>query len=402
MTRRKTRESADAVWTAFAQRHRGHPFLNEDPLYALTEPVIDALVEEVPSFFESELEWFERDLARTACHGFFLRRVIGGADSLPPEPIELLSDHRPRRGTQSGFETRLRKRAGLTLETFMEETYQPIEPSFGRLAPFLRFEWQNDEKSDGILRGMSELLAEMRQSSGAIDPVDVQTIRKQWDQELQLTHSRPEAYAGWLVTNRDFVGEVSAMRSKWGRAIERRGSFPTGPHDAVASDAVIRQSPRLRFADAWSDFYRRWGLEQMLTWELALPMIPSIGSVFPMDFRHLTGAGLTLFIPWYLSRGGELDLREVARRLKLEMAPLHLQEWIHKDSKGADDQSGDLTYQRVYWVYRSHQLVLSRRYSAACKRHVEQVDRALGTLMGRGEDLVKKLRLRLRRELQRQ
>ena len=91
MARRPTHAPADAVWEAFARRYAGNPMLEQDPLYALSEPVLDALVEEAPDFFAGDQEWFERDLARTAVHGFFLRRVVGGADSLPfsqPEPLQ--------------------------------------------------------------------------------------------------------------------------------------------------------------------------------------------------------------------------------------------------------------------------------------------------------------------------
>jgi hypothetical protein len=110
---------------------------------------------------------------------------------------------------------------------------------------------------------------------------------------------------------------------------------------------------------------------------------------------------VTLFLPWYLLRGGQLDLHQLARRLKFESAPEHLRGWVAKEAPRGDDPKGDQTYQRLYWMYRCHELVLSRRYRPALERHVEAVDRALGEVMGRGEDLAKKLRLRLGKELQR-
>jgi len=110
MGRRRTKAAPDEVWREFAQRHAGHPFLQLDPLYALAEPVIDALSEGVPGLFTGDQEWFERDLARTTRQGFFLRRVIGGADSLPARGPEQMShfDHRPRRISQPGFGEHLR------------------------------------------------------------------------------------------------------------------------------------------------------------------------------------------------------------------------------------------------------------------------------------------------------
>jgi hypothetical protein len=401
MTRQRRKAPPDQVWKAFAGRHAGNPFLNEDPLYALTEPVIDALVNDVPAVLTGDLEWFERDLARTAYHGFCFRRVIGGTGFVPPEPVKLMFDRRPKRGDQPGFEERLRKRPGLIFEHYAEEMLRPIEESFGRLAPFLRVHWANDQKTDGAIAGLNELLAEMWQRGGRANRVDIEMLRKQWRREKQLAHARPEAYLGWLLTNSQFATELRAMRKTWGNAVERRGSFPTAPRDPVdEAYFVFGNTAPPTLDSAWHDFYRQWGLERMLTWDLPLPMISRTGCVFPEDFRHLTGAGITLFIPWYMLRGGELDLRDLAQRLKVEKAPLHLREWIRKESTRANAETGDLTYQRLHWIYRCYELVLLRRYGTACRNHIEKVDRALGKVMGRGEDWVKKLRLRLHRELQ--
>ena len=82
MTTPTTPESPDIhAWEAFAERHAGNPFLGLDPLYALSEPIIDAIGRESPGFFDAGQERFERDLARTAHFGFFLRRAYGpGSD----------------------------------------------------------------------------------------------------------------------------------------------------------------------------------------------------------------------------------------------------------------------------------------------------------------------------------
>src|SRR5262249_34368628 len=55
-------------------------FLALDPLYALSESVIKPVLKHVPEFFTDEQMAFERDLARTSWHGFFLRRPIFGPE----------------------------------------------------------------------------------------------------------------------------------------------------------------------------------------------------------------------------------------------------------------------------------------------------------------------------------
>jgi len=58
-----------------------------------------------------------------------------------------------------------------------------------------------------------------------------------------------------------------------------------------------------------------------------------------------------------------------------------------------------MTYQRLFWIYRCHELVLSGRYAEAAKKNVEALDKAMAMVMACEADWVKKLRLRLRRVL---
>src|SRR6185437_10480591 len=78
----------DPVWEAFARRHAGNPFLELDTLYALTEPIIDAIEAHVRNFFTAEQQEFERDLARTARFGFFYQRPLGRAAAPVPEDTD--------------------------------------------------------------------------------------------------------------------------------------------------------------------------------------------------------------------------------------------------------------------------------------------------------------------------
>src|SRR5262245_23656624 len=79
-------------WDAFARRHPGHPFLEFDSLYAMSEPLIEAIRAEVPTFFSAEQEAFERDLVRTTRFGFFHGRALGEAErERRPDPDTGLS-----------------------------------------------------------------------------------------------------------------------------------------------------------------------------------------------------------------------------------------------------------------------------------------------------------------------
>ena len=50
--------SSHPEWDAFAHRHAGSPFLEHDPLYALSEELIDSIIDLVPGFFtDAEVEF---------------------------------------------------------------------------------------------------------------------------------------------------------------------------------------------------------------------------------------------------------------------------------------------------------------------------------------------------------
>jgi hypothetical protein len=401
MGKHRTKAPPDEVWEAFARRYAGHPFLQLNPLYALTEPVIDALSEGVPGFFTGDQEWFERDLARATRQGFCLHRVIGGGDSLRARQSEprLLFDSRPKRIHQPGFGERLRKRPGLTVGEFIDQVSWPIEESYGRLAPPLREDWLDVEKDGGVLHALRDLLGRLWRSSGHGDSVEIQAVQAQWDEEQKVRCARSEAYAGWLIANRQFTAELLELRQAWESEVERQGEFPLGPRMEDLASSRRQGASRAGFAETWHTFYRRWGLDRMLTWELPLPMTPSLENIELEGVWQVANAGVLLFVPWYLLRGGQFDLQQVARRIKFESAPEHLREWIAKRAPRGEDKKGDLTYQYLFWIYRCYELVLYRRYRSAFESRVEQVDRALGKVMRRGEDLVKKLRLRLKKAL---
>ena len=76
-----TPDTTSDEWNAFATRFPRHRFLESDTIYALSEPVIDAIKSEIAGFFSPEEEAFERDLARSASFAFQYCRAIGFCDS---------------------------------------------------------------------------------------------------------------------------------------------------------------------------------------------------------------------------------------------------------------------------------------------------------------------------------
>jgi hypothetical protein len=108
---------------------------------------------------------------------------------------------------------------------------------------------------------------------------------------------------------------------------------------------------------------------------------------------------MVLFVPWHLLRGEQLDLRDVVRQARLSSAPDHLLDWVNKRSDQRSAEFGDARFATIRWLYRYHELALMRRYADACEGNLQRLDLAFASVLGRGEDTIKKLRLELRRAL---
>jgi hypothetical protein len=60
-------QCSSSEWEQFAGRHAGNPFLEIDPLYALTEEIVQGITSGIPNFFTEEQLRFERDLIVRRC-----------------------------------------------------------------------------------------------------------------------------------------------------------------------------------------------------------------------------------------------------------------------------------------------------------------------------------------------
>jgi hypothetical protein len=330
-----------AAWQAFVRRHAGLPFAASETLYALTEPIIEAVQAELPGFLRPAEEGFERDLARTASFGFFHGRVLGFTAA-----------------REARADTSLRERQG-------------------RAARAVRAMLGEEYRASGVPERAVEESAQAAAKRGA------------------GISRRQHSFTGWLVTQPAFHREVAALRAAWGPQIARLGRFPAYPRwplDELGREAGVPEE----FRAGLLAFNRRWGLDQLLTWEWPVPMEPDlVGGLLGWD-DGLAEAGLLLFVPWYLVKGQKLDLQELARQRRLTAVPPHLRGWVQAGG-ARRDELGDVRYERLAWLYRYLVLALQRRYPGACRRRAGRLDWALSRVVGIDAESVRKGRQELQR-----
>ena len=300
-------------------------------------------MQNVPGFFSKDEEHFERDLCQTVSLGFCGRHPYG----LQPERIE--------------------------------EQEAEVQ--------------RHEERSQGI----DAMLDEELQRTGA-DPQEIDEYFQTSTAVRERVTARQRAYAGWLILNPGYRMEVDRLRARWGKVGRSVGRFPRLPM-AWLTDPGEEASFPPEFLDECLRFLSRWGLDTLATWDWPIPIKPDFGIGQRRDRNLLASGGVFFFIPWYLLRGEKVDFNELFQQCRLASVPKHLFDWANMRPSREGKKLGDIRYANIRWLYRYDELVLSRRYAAACNGNRQRLDEAFAAVIERDADSVKRLRLELSRAL---
>jgi hypothetical protein len=231
-----------------------------------------------------------------------------------------------------------------------------------------------------------------------------------------------EAYTGWLVMNKQFRAERDELRDRLENHVRHWRRFPRTPRSYLGERASARPSPRHRdkprratvfvrmvarptdeeiAKNEFHMFYRRWCLDSFITWDLPLPMLPSLFDTFSYNTFTTQGSGVHIFIPWSHLRNQTLTLKTLADAHKLSLPPTHLTDWL----KLGTSKHGPRRFRYIAILYRYWYLALVNRFPQKNKSHVQALDRAFASYMGEytnstvSPETVKPLRLALANSL---
>jgi hypothetical protein len=350
MTTSKKPGRGARLWQKFARRHKGNPLLKRDPLYALTEELIDIIAGKAtgssftertgiaPNFLTKEEVEFERDLARTTSGGFF--------------------EGWPFRCLLLG----------------------PAAPEVAQA--------KNNIKA---------LEAQLLEDEG-INPLRVRKSLAEGARYEDVAARRAAAYTGWLVMSPLFRLERDQLREAWGAYVGENEGFPVLLRESFLGFPVERPDRVGKGHAAFMLFYRRWCLQTFLTWELPLPILPRLHGVEPSREAWLSEAGVQLFLPWYILRDGRFRLDELARHLQHLDNPAHLAGWLDTVTERRE-ALGDTRLRNSFILYRYQTLALQSRYAGRMSWHAARQDAAFAQFLGVSEESVRHLRLHLQRRL---
>ncbi|MFT3879706.1 MAG: hypothetical protein QM703_08600 [Gemmatales bacterium] len=329
--------SSNTLWQAFSRRQKKHRFLKCDDLFSLTEQLISSIQSSIPDFFSADNLEFEQDLAATVSFGFFHQRAYGATSS--DDKVAQL-------------------RRSQEIELMMSEGLQGAGRSEYEIQ---KYHSTNEER------------------------------RKQID-------ARKEAYTAWLVLQQPYQRDLSELKNKCASYVKDKGRFPT--LSALASVDESKENKRNALLQSKIlAFYRKWGLDNLITWDWPNPMEPDFNVRLFEDAQSMEQSGITLFIPWYLLRGERLDLATFIQSSRMYHCEEHLKNWLESQSAGKKENMGDIRYRNIAWLYRYYFLALRKRYPDSLLRNVTKVDQLFGQVFNRNKESIKRLRQKIQREL---
>jgi hypothetical protein len=334
-------------WNRFEDAHSGHPALENDTIYALPHGLIDAICAEpgLEEFFTEEEILFERDLAKLGGGGFFME------NRFPiPSRIEL---------------TLKRSIIPIPIALQQQDTNVTVKT----------------DSLPNLSESQAKALSQMQQ--------DAATDR--W------------GYAGWLVTEPIFLAERDEFRNQWEPAVLDLGYLPPRPPDVGLDGTGVKEKHR-DFMVAYLKFMNRWGLQEMVTWDIAIPLHPlhlGPNRNFP---ANIASAGYMFWEPCYRLREDKNRLNLVAKLFLEQAVPEHLSGWL----RDRPPKWGPKQFARVWELYPYYELALKSRFKHRLEGNTGLIDQALAMfLYGVGKedtplhktDSIKDARLMINRRL---
>ncbi len=334
-------DRSQGEWRGFWDRYRDTRLAGEVH-YSLPLPLLNSLVAEVKGLLTSADVEFEREFSEAASFGVFHGQALG--DSANPSAESLALDQSVQAAVQN-------------IQTMLDQDRERI----------------------------------------GVDSVDVREAQAHRQKVDGVATSLRRGYVGWLISNAEYRGELAGLLTIASKAIQTRGRFPT--RSQLASLLAVEEVAVDALETRLLDFYRRWSLERLLTWDWPQPMHPEFFGSLLHPPETSTQAGISLFLPWSVLQGGRIGDPQLISALKISVVPEHLRDWVLPRSDQATKKAADYFELRTK-LYRFYWLALRSRYGDRFRRKLHAIDAAFAGWLGVETDTITRHRLSLFQALQ--
>lgn len=262
-----------------------------------------------------------------------------------------------------------------------------------------------DKDGVGFWAGKRMQFPLLQYSSLEIDPALGASLRWTAEQiEIVNTTGRARAdrfantargYAGWLLTNRDFLAEQHSVLAEWKVEvaefhIPRTGAVVTD-HSLVAGASSPRDSRLCKFARAFEEFFVHWRLEGLPAPFLPSPLRPQMPvAILASVLGHMRDGGQTFYMPDTFPVPTRDELRDLMEdALRGPGTPDHLAEWIANVQAGNSAKNAVSRYARVFEL-QHYVRVLYQRHKEALHRRKSSVNQAFAAFFQFSVDTIER------------
>ncbi|MCA9071132.1 MAG: hypothetical protein KDA84_19525 [Planctomycetaceae bacterium] len=315
----------DESWEQFTKAFPNPPVLEHDSIYALPIAFIETIKKEIEDFFTDEEEVFEKSLRKSSGGGFFLQAPFGRLFLTEQDDCEY--EHADQKW--------------LDLAKRQQKSHAEIE---GMLVDEMIKSGRTDEEINQFLENPKEFKRKMR--------------------------IKQDAYAGWLVTDAGFRKERDEFCGAESNMIRNQG-LPFVPRSFMGNSPFPVPPEQPPFYDRYLTFYRRWGLERLVTWEVPIPLQSEFLDYSLYHIETVRPAGVVIFVPYYVLRERSLTIYDVARHKMLLERPTHLEDWLEGEKNWGFDR-----YATMFQLYVCLELAIKRRYKHRLRGNISKLDLA--------------------------
>ena len=210
---------------------------------------------------------------------------------------------------------------------------------------------------------------------------------------MEFYHVALRGYAGWLLTNPQFLDERDGLLQKWSGQQAKHGIPQNGPTrfggvpHAKMFQPVTDDSTS-RFLSAFKQFYARWRLQHLKTRELPEPLSPQIPLVTPLAIlTHMEAGGVSLYQPDTMPVPPRDRLRDILEEIRVHHQDDHLADWVDVVGRNRHNDNSLQFYGSILAVHH-YWTVLEERHSQALKGNIGRVEEAFAEFLGTGRDAV--------------
>ena len=231
-----------------------------------------------------------------------------------------------------------------------------------------------------------------------------ETTRQQYTDRAAPFLDALRGYCGWLLTNREFLGERDELFATWEDRLARDGIPLSGPtmFGGVPHEELVRKvldGEEVRFLQQFETFYARWRLQHLLTAELPEPLAPQIPLLTPVALlTHMKAGGVTLYQPDTMPIPSANLVRQMLDDVRMSHDNEHLAEWVRIVRKGRQNDHAVRAFGKIF-VLHHYWMQLEQRHPLLFKGRVRQVHEAFAEFLYVSPDAVDKYRQKIRSRL---